>query len=445
MSMGAAFKKLAWPLAIVALVAAVILYPRLRALPVETAQVLRGRVEEYVTEEARTQLHAERTVAADMAGVAERIALEEGDRVAAGQVITTIEDTRLRLSLDLMGSYVKETEARLAGADVTLPKPSQIEAADQDARRADEELRALQEEKRGSDADLALARKEAARLQALHKSGAATDRQLDEAERSLAVAQAGNAALARRLAAAEAAARVAVLRKQVLLDSMRDTAYLHRVYGAQMEQARTGMEMVSHELTKTHVTCPVDGVVLEKLVDSKGYVQPGAPLVKVGEMGSIEIRADILSDEVGRVQVGQEVLLVGPAVGDGGARGRVKKVYPSGFTKISSLGVRQQRVAVLVAFDNSGLKLQPGYELDVKIVVAAKDDAVLAPGAAVFAGARGPAVFTVSGGRARVQPIATGLKGEDTYEVVEGLQPGDTVVLRPPKDLEDGRRVKGGG
>ena len=134
-------------------------------------------------------------------------------------------------------------------------------------------------------------------------------------------------------------------------------------------------------------------------------------------------------------------VLVGKPLQKSNARGSVKKIYPSGFTKMSSLGVLQQRVPVLVDFDNSKLGLRPGYELDVKIVVAAKDDALLLPSEAVFAKAEGPAVFVVENGRAQLRTITTGLKGDDDYEVTDGLEPGDAVILRPPSDIGPGARV----
>jgi HlyD family secretion protein len=241
------------------------------------------------------------------------------------------------------------------------------------------------------------------------------------------------------------AARVAQLRKQVLDESMQDTAYLRLVYGAQIEQSKHTLKIVEYELAKTRVVSPLDGVVLEKHLDSDQYVQPGAPLVAIGDPASMEIRADILSDEIGRVRPGQKVILVGKAIRTPDATGVVRKIYPSGFTKVSSLGVRQQRVIVLIDFDNSEINLRPGYELDVKIAVAQKENAVLVPSAAVFATATGSAAFAVKNGRAELRPLTVGLKGEQDYEALEGLRAGEAVILRPPLDLTPGSRVRSEG
>jgi HlyD family secretion protein len=431
-----------WPAVAALVLAALVAMVLMRPVEVGIAVVRRGSVEEVVTEEARTQLHTERAVTAELPGTAQRVELEEGDNVEDGQTVTTIEDTDLRLYLDVLRAQLKEVEARLEGVDVPLPKPSEIDAAGQDAVRAEHEVQALEQDVASAEADLQYADRDFRRVKALFDAGSVTDREYEEARRVLASAQAAHGALADRLAAARAAAQVAGLRKQVLVDRLGDTAYMRDVYAAQMEQSRKEIDLLTHELEKSTVRSPIAGVVLEKQLDSRQFVQPGAPLITVGDMGTIEIRADILSDDVGRVKVGQKVHLIGRAVRDPSVLGEVRKIYPSGFTKISSLGVRQQRVAVLIGFDNSKLDLKPGYKLDVQIVVDSRENAVLVPADAVFASAEGMAVFAVEGGKARVRPVKLGLKGEQDYEVTAGLEPDERVVRRPPTDLKPGRRVK---
>ncbi len=432
-------RKLLWPAVIAAIVAGIYLYQALRPTEVEAVALQRGRVEEYVTEEAKTQLHTEREVAAQRAGTMHRITLEVGDRVKAGQVLTTIEDNELKLTLGQMQDQLKEIEARLAGADVTLPKPSEIDAAEQAASQAEKELAQMTQAQKATDAYLAYTQKEFRRMSGLFASGTVTQDQLDQAQRDYDVARPSAEAMTSRMEASRASVDVARLRVQTLKASLDDTAYLHQVYDAQKARVQKMIDLFNKQ---AQVTSPIDGVLLEKYLDSERFVQPGTALVRIGDMDTIEVRADILSEEVGRVKPGQKVLLVGPAVGAASARGTVRQVYPSGFTKVSSLGVRQQRVQVLIDFDNSALGLGPGYKLDVKIAVAAHDDVVMVPTEAVFATAQASGVFVIEGGRARLRTIRTGLKGEDVYEVTDGLRAGDTVILRPPTDLKDGRRVK---
>ncbi len=437
--MKALLRKLLWPAVIAAIVVGIYLYQALKPLTVDAEAIRRGRVEEYVTEEAKTQLHTEREVAAQRAGTMRRIALEVGDRVKAGQVITSIEDNELKLTLGQMQDQLREVEARLAGADVTLPKQSEIDSAEQAATQAEKELTEMTEAQKATDAYLAYTEKEFRRVSGLHAAGSASQDQLDQAKRDYDVARPTAEAMTSRMEATRASVDVARLRVQTLKASLGDTAYLHKLYDAQKANLQKMIDLFN---IQSQVTSPIDGVVLDKYLDSERFVQPGTALVRIGDMSSIEIRSDVLSEEVGRVKPRQKVLLVGQAIREPDAQGTVKQVYPSGFTKVSSLGVRQQRVQVLVDFDNSQLDLGPGYKLDVKIVVAAHDDAVMVPTEAVFATANGSGVFVIEDGHARLHTIETGLKGEDIYEVTKGVKPGDTVILRPPTDMKEGQRVK---
>ncbi|NLW49760.1 MAG: efflux RND transporter periplasmic adaptor subunit [Candidatus Brocadiaceae bacterium] len=431
-----------WPAVVLLLALAWFALRRLQSVEVDVAVVERGPVREVVTEEARTQLRTERIVTADLPGTAHRVRLREGDPVEAGQVLTTIDGTELAILQETLRAQLAEVEARLAGVDVPLPKPSELAAAEQDALRTLHEAEALEREVEGAEADLRFATDEDRRARALFEAGSIPDREYELARRHLATMQAARDSLAARLAAARAGAEVARLRRQVLQESLADTAHLHDVYAAQIAQSRSNIALLAHELGKTDVRSPIAGVLLEKHLDSDRFVQPGTPLATVGDPTSIEIRADILSDDIRRIREGQPVRLLGRAVTDPTASGRVARVFPSGFTKISSLGVRQQRVAVLIEFDNSTLGLKPGSELDVRIVVDTCQDAVTVPADCVFSAAEGMAVFAVEAGRARLRPVALGLKGQETYQVTDGLSPGERVIRRPPTDLSAGRRVK---
>ena len=431
--------RLGWVALIAALAAGAYVYDKTRSLPVEMGVVSRGPIEEYVTEEARTQLETDRLIAAERAGTVARITLEEGDAVSAGQTVTSLEQKELELSLGMLQDELDEIHARLSGADVPLPKPAEVRMAQERVEKAAMELGRAKEQVDAAQAEMDFARRRFTRAQELKQSGSATEEQFDEAQRGLEVARARLKAAEYELEAAEVAQRIAALGTDLLDQSMQDTAHLHRVYRAQRERVTKMLRLLEQE---AHIESPIDGVVLEKMLDSRRFVHPGTSLLRIGQMSTIEVRSDILSEEVGRVRVGQKVLLVGRALPEPPPVGRVKRIFPAGFTKISSLGVREQRVPVLVEFDNSALGLKPGSELDVKIVVASEEDAVLVPGEALFATEDGMGAFVVQEGRAHLREVETGLTGDDYHEVTAGLEPEEVVILRPPRDLEKGQRVK---
>ena len=115
---------------------------------------------------------------------------------------------------------------------------------------------------------------------------------------------------------------------------------------------------------------------MEKFIEDEQVLPPGAPLLAIGDLSSIEVEADILSEEIGVVRVGQGVEISGKALGGKIVHGKVKTIYPSGFKKISSLGIEQQRVKTLIAFDNSDIGLRPEVSVDVKIIIAESPDAL---------------------------------------------------------------------
>ncbi len=430
-----------WPVALA--VAAIVAYLLAKARPVqvEAATVVRGPLEQYITEEATTRLRTTRAVTALTFGIAARIEFEEGDPVKAGQLITTISDTQLAALLERAQAQVREMEGYLEGTSAPLPEKSEIEAAQKRADAAALEAEVARKNKEVAEQNHALALKELQRTEALAEKGVVTEEARDRIATSYEVAQRELAAAQLRLQVAEMQKEVAALQKQVLLESMDDTEYLKKVYGARIEQIGAEIALLQEERVKTEVRSPIDGLVLAKYVDREGYVSPGAELVLVGDMNSIEIESDILSDEIPGVHVGQTVRLEGKAITDPTATGTVRKIYPAGFTKVSALGVRQQRVKVLIEFDNSRLHLGPGYGLDIKIVTEARQDAVLVPAAAVFATAEGMAAFKISNGKAALAPLKIGIRGEDHWEVLDGLEPGDRAILHPPSNLRPGHRV----
>ncbi|MCK4376145.1 MAG: hypothetical protein KAX19_12475, partial [Candidatus Brocadiae bacterium] len=276
-----ALSRYRWPIAVAAMALALYVLTRSRRLPVETAVIRRGPIEEYVTEEAETQLDVERVLTADRAGTMRRITLEVGDRVSKGQVVASVEDTELKLSVGAFQDQLEEIAARLEGADVPLPKKSEIETAEEEHRRALQQVEVAKENKAAAEADLDYADRDFKRIKGLFESGSATDRQYQEVRRNLTVARALLSGLTQRLAAAETAVQIAALRKQVLLESMQDTAHLHQVYAAQQSRVRKMMELLVDE---AEIESPIDGVVMEKYLDSEQFVQPGTPLLKIGDM-----------------------------------------------------------------------------------------------------------------------------------------------------------------
>ena len=201
------------------------------------------------------------------------------------------------------------------------------------------------------------------------------------------------------------------------------------------------------------MTSPVDGIVLERAVTVEQFISAGTLLLKIGRLADLEIETDILSQDVVHVRPGDRVEIYGPAVGRAvghGVRGTVARVFPAGFTKVSSLGVEQQRVKVIVTFEPDELEklladrhLGVDYRVRTRIFAAHQSDALIVPRSALFRGPdNGWQVFVVRNGRAILQTIEVGLNNDEAAAITSGLSDGEPVILAPEHSLISGTRVQ---
>jgi HlyD family secretion protein len=214
---------------------------------------------------------------------------------------------------------------------------------------------------------------------------------------------------------------------------------------ADLERARarvvpSGLDAGRRELA---IAAPVSGVVLRRFRESEGVVTAGEPLVEIGDRGHLEIVSDLLSTDAVRVQPGMRVI-VGQWGGDRPLPARVRRVEPSGFTKVSALGVEEQRVNVIVDFDDeaeAARALGDAYRVEVRIVIWEAADVIKIPTSALFRVGERWVVYVVEAGRARMADVELGQRTGQEAEVRSGLQDGQVLVIHPPDTLRDGARI----
>lgn len=167
-------------------------------------------------------------------------------------------------------------------------------------------------------------------------------------------------------------------------------------------------------------------------------VQAGQPLMEVGDPRDLEVVVDLLTADAARIEIGADVVI--SKWGGPDLRGRVRRIEPYGYTKVSVLGIEEQRVDVII--DLLGESLPPalghGFRVDVGILAWSGENVLKAPMSALFRAAGGWAVFTVRDGRAHLTPIEVGHMNSHEAEVLSGLSAGDRVVLHPSDRIEDG-------
>ncbi len=367
-------------------------------LPVEVAPVTRGPLVVTVDASGRTRVRQRRVVAAPAGGHLERIDRRPGDAVAAGDVLARLGapaaaplDPRTRAEL----------EARLeSAAAVSRETAAGVERAAMARAHAEREL---------------------ARLRPLFAAGGVSRQTLDGAEFEHEARRADLRAA--ELARETAARNVSVARAQ--LERFDETAARPGAFAADVL-----------------VRAPADGRVLRVLFESEGPVQAGTPLIEIGDLAALEAVVEVLTSDAVAIGPGAAVLFERWG-GTEPLKGRVRLVEPSGFTKVSALGVEEQRVAVVVEPEGAAdawAKLGDGYRLEARIVVW-EAETLKAPLAALVRDADGWSAFAVSGGRARVRRVEVGRRAVGEAQVTGGLAAGDVVVLYPSAHVRDGARV----
>ena len=260
------------------------------------------------------------------------------------------------------------------------------------------------------------ARTMARRQQELSDAGVVSADSLDEANSALSVA--------------EEAVRAA------------DFSVTRAEYDLQIARSRLAQPGPSSQ--QIEIRSPVDGTVLRRHRESESVVPVGEPLLEVGDPADLEVVADFLSTDAVQVPSGAPVLIEQWGGGQT-LMGRVRRVEPSGFMRVSALGVEEQRVNVVIDFEDAGVAarvLGDGYRVEVRVVVWDEVDVLTVPVGSLFRQGDAWAVFVVDEEVVRVQPVTIGERNGIDAEVRGGLEAGDRVVMHPPDTLAEGARVR---
>ena len=421
--------------------------------PVQMAPVQRGEMREFVDERGKTRLPEEYRIAMPFAGRIEAIGLQAGDRVRVGDVVARLVARDLAEEVAEARAAVERLQASLAeNADVTVEESAREQAhlfaESMVSTVAAAEARTLAAKTRLDYSETFLGR-----MRNVAAAGAETRDDLDRAELSYAERQADyrqDVLTAEALKSLQAATN---LMPQIITEYIARKSLAGDVITQQQQEAEARLRLALLRQERAVMPSPIDGVVLERAVRDEQYLPAGTLLLRIGRLEDLEVETDVLSEDVGRIHVGDAAEIYGPALGGAagsGIAGTVARVYPAGFTKVSSLGVEQQRVTVVVRFDEGArdvLQSRPDlgvdYRVRVRIFVAQKADALIAPRSALF---RGPQrdwqVFAVRNGRAQLQRVEVGLLNDEQAEIVSGLSDNELLIIAPESTLQDGTTVK---
>ncbi len=383
-------KRVFMALAAIAAVVLIGLAFRPKPVEVESAPVVKGPLQVTVDEDGETRAHDRFTLAAPIAGRLSRIAYHEGDEVGPETVLATISP------LPLDAREVAEIRARIQAAEAR-----KREAEQQQARWENDRAQAVRELNRARQ---------------LAKEHIVAQQELEQAESKESSATKEVEAAKFRLQSAAA-------------DVEREKAGLISI---EAQQSRASKLVAIRPPTRSRILR-----ILEK---SERVVPYGTPIIVLSNPNKIEIVVDLLSTDAVKVKPGAPVIIEnwgGPAP----LRARVRTVEPYGFTKVSALGIEEQRANVIADFVDAPAGLGDGYRVDARIVIWESASVLKVPASALFRNGQQWSAFAIENGRARLLPVEAGHRSSSEAEILKGLDAGMTVILHPPNDLKDGARV----
>jgi HlyD family secretion protein len=366
-----------------------------RPVEVELAEVAPRTLDVAVEEEGEARIREVYTVSATIAGKLQRINLHAGDSVTEGETVVAAIGPAAPVLLDSRSRAVAEATAAAAQAAMDLGRAQLSQA----------------------EATLDFMTGEANRATALYEKGAVSERTFDNAVRERKTAQAAVSSALANLAVREKEleSALAVLRSD--RNSDRDTCCVS-------------------------IIAPVSGQVLRVLTESEQVVQPGTPILEIGDPGNLEIMVELLSRDAVRVSVGAEASVTG--WGGASIPAKVERVEPSAVTKVSALGIDEQRVKVILSLSappEDWRELGHGFRVIVRIALWRGEGALTIPVGALFRDGADWATFVVRDGRVALQRITLGERNEDLAQVLGGLDAGDEVILHPSDLVAEGGTV----
>jgi HlyD family secretion protein len=367
-------------------VLAALLYMLNSPTEVETIMVGKGNIQHTVVDTGYVQASERYDLYAEQGARVSKISVTVGQSIQKGQVMMVLENLDLSMNSNQLILSLNQAKSAITAAQAAVDRSSL------DLRDAQDKL---------------------ARMKELYAAGAISKTEYDETS-SL------------------------VEKYQSNFQEQTDN------FIAAQTQVNTYKELLSlSEQKEAQLTLksPIAGTLMQLPVQREQVVQSGTLLARVALASDMEIKADLLSDDLGEVKIGQKVQVTAPVMGETVLNGEIIKIYPQAEEKQSALGVIQRRVPVIIAMESTG-NLKPGYETRVSIVTASREDVLLIPRGAVLSNSnKQQQVMLIRNGRVTLRDIKTGLLDSKNIEIIEGLKAGDQIITDASISLKENTRV----
>ncbi len=379
--------KIYWAILLAITLAGLGYYFGTAATAVETITVSQGGIQHTVVDTGYVQSAQKTDIYATQSGRIISLPVTVGQNIEKGQLIMVLQNRDLSMSSNQLQIQLSQASAAVAAAESAIEQ-GRLTLADAQAKFT--------------------------RAQELFKAGAISQVEYDGAQSLLETNQASFQS------------------QEKSLQSARE----------QVNNYQTLLASSNQKETELQVRSPITGTLMQLPVQQEQVVTLGSLLAQVAWANNLEIKVDLLSDDLGEIQIGQNAQITAPVLGEKVLNGEVIQIYPQAEEKQSALGVIQRRVPTIIKLEDNG-NLKPGYETRVSIITTSKDNVLLVPRAAVISSANGEKqIMAVVNGRVVFRVVTTGLMDSNNIEITGGLNAGDQIIKDASTTLKPNTHVK---
>jgi HlyD family secretion protein len=410
-------------------------------IPVDTAIVEQGELQVTVNAEGKTRIRDRFTIAAPINGYLDRLQWDEGDWVQSGTVVARIDPIAMSSEVNKALSQIAEWRAQRSGVATQRPKAASLEQAQLRIQAAQESQRQATAKVAQAQAMLAQAKRDRQRTQELAQAGAIPrqNRETAELTETTRTKELETAILSEKTAVAEVDVARAAL--NILQQEKTDPDYLLKVYDARIASVEASLQKLRDEAGRTDIRSPASGRILRIHQKSSQFTTAGTPLLELGNPKQLELIVDVLSTDAERIRPGDRIF-VDRGIESKPHQAKVKRIEPSAFTKISALGVEEQRVNVIGEFIDPPTSLGDAYRVETRTVVWQTDHTLKVPLSALFRCKQQWCVFGVRAGKAAQHRVEIGQRSDREAQIKRGLTQGAQVILHPTEQITEGTWVK---
>ena len=416
---------------------------------VDVAEVRRGDVNVTVDEEGETRIRKRYVVSAPVDGRLERIKLDEGDRVRKGDIIAQIDPLPLESDVREAQARLRQWQAEKTGVETQRPKQEALLQAEASILAAVAKQREASAKVERTRAELEQAKRDRQRNQQLHSDGVISRQSKERAELEETTKIRALEAEQRVLDSTIAEVNAAKKALSILRAEQQDPDYLLDVYDARIAGIEAELAKLTDDARRTNITSPIDGYVFRVNLESAKYVEAGAEILELGNPQDLEIVVDLLSSDAVKVKPGATMFLEHWG-GESTLEAKVRYIEPSAFTKVSALGVEEQRVNVIADFVDTDIPLGDRYRVETRTVVWSGKEVLVIPLSALFRCESGNnrnlsntwCTFVVENNQAQKRQIEVSQRSNFEAVIESGLEVEEKVILHPNEQIKSGTMVK---